>query len=165
MHIIIFFFIFCTTLFFCRKTEDYYLPRIVSDICGQYTVPFGDGVVSTIDTCIGSEICEELFTANRCERVSFEEVICYITLSLSLLLSLHSHSPHISMGLDGVEIFTNASGSHHQLRKLHQRIDLIQSASSKVKSAATEIYRIFSKIWHRINDYAQILFLLRSNFP
>ena len=54
------------TVFFCRKTEDYYLPRIVSDICGQYTVPFGDGVVSTIDTCIGSEICEELFTANRC---------------------------------------------------------------------------------------------------
>ena len=50
---------------FCRKTEDFYLPRIVSDICGQYTVPFGDGVISTIDTCIGSEICEELFTANR----------------------------------------------------------------------------------------------------
>ena len=54
-----------TNYCYCRKTEDYYLPRIVSSICGQYTVPFGDGVISTIDTCIGSEICEELFTANR----------------------------------------------------------------------------------------------------
>ena len=51
--------------YFYRKTEDYYLPRIISDICGQYIVPFGDGVVSTIDTCIGSEICEELYTASR----------------------------------------------------------------------------------------------------
>ena len=58
--------------FLCRKTEDYYLPRIISDICGQYTVPFGDGVVSTIDTCIGSEICEELFTANRFEFLLYE---------------------------------------------------------------------------------------------
>jgi len=36
------------------------------------------------------------------------------------------------MGLDGVEIFTNGSGSHHELRKLNRRIDLIQMATSKV---------------------------------
>jgi NAD+ synthase (glutamine-hydrolysing) len=30
------------------------------------------------------------------------------------------------MGLDGCEIFTNSSGSHHELRKLNNRIDLIQ---------------------------------------
>ena len=36
------------------------------------------------------------------------------------------------MGLDGVEIFTNGSGSYHELRKLHKRVDLIRSATSKV---------------------------------
>lgn len=43
-------------------------------------------------------------------------------------------SPHILMGLDGVEIFTNSSGSHHELRKLHRRIDLIKEATQKVRS-------------------------------
>ena len=41
-------------------------------------------------------------------------------------------SPHISMGLDGVEVFTNSSGSHHELRKLDTRIDLIKAATAKV---------------------------------
>lgn len=41
-------------------------------------------------------------------------------------------SPHILMGLDGVEIFTNSSGSHHELRKLHTRIELIKEATLKV---------------------------------
>lgn len=36
------------------------------------------------------------------------------------------------MGLDGVEIFTNSSGSHHELRKLYTRIDLIKEATQKV---------------------------------
>jgi hypothetical protein len=31
----------------------------------QTKVPFGDAVVSTIDTCIGVELCEELFTPAR----------------------------------------------------------------------------------------------------
>lgn len=35
------------------------------------------------------------------------------------------------MGLDGIEIFTNSSGSHHELRKLSLRIDLIRSATLK----------------------------------
>lgn len=37
------------------------------------------------------------------------------------------------MGLDGVEIFTNSSGSHHELRKLHTRVDLIKEATTKVE--------------------------------
>ena len=41
-------------------------------------------------------------------------------------------SPHIHMGLDGVELFANGSGSHHELRKLNRRIDLITMATSKV---------------------------------
>jgi NAD+ synthase (glutamine-hydrolysing) len=35
------------------------------------------------------------------------------------------------MSLDGVEIFTNGSGSHHEFRKLHARIDLIREATVK----------------------------------
>lgn len=41
-------------------------------------------------------------------------------------------SPHIQMGLDGVEIFTNSSASHHELRKADQRVNLIKSATTKV---------------------------------
>ncbi|MCJ1289338.1 glutamine-dependent NAD(+) synthetase [Xylographa carneopallida] len=40
-------------------------------------------------------------------------------------------SPHMPMSLDGVEIFTNSSGSHHELRKLNTRIDLIKEATLK----------------------------------
>ncbi|KAK4690315.1 hypothetical protein P7C70_g9617, partial [Phenoliferia sp. Uapishka_3] len=87
-----------------RKTEEYWLPSIVGEVTGQTTVPFGDAVISTPDTCIGVEMCEELFTPN---------------------------APHIDMGLDGVEIFTNSSGSHHELRKLSTRIDLIKEATLK----------------------------------
>jgi NAD+ synthase (glutamine-hydrolysing) len=40
-------------------------------------------------------------------------------------------SPHINLGLNGVEIVTNSSGSHHSLRKLDTRIKLIQEATRK----------------------------------
>ncbi|KAI0683830.1 glutamine-dependent NAD(+) synthetase with GAT domain-containing protein [Cytidiella melzeri] len=88
-----------------RQVEDHYLPRIIHAVSGQTKVPFGDAVVSTVDTCIGVELCEELFTPA---------------------------SPHILMGLDGVEIFTNSSGSHHELRKLYTRIELIKEATLKL---------------------------------
>ncbi|XP_048340740.1 glutamine-dependent NAD(+) synthetase isoform X5 [Sphaerodactylus townsendi] len=87
-----------------RQVEDYFLPRMIQEITNQETVPFGDAVLATIDTCIGSEICEELWTPN---------------------------SPHIEMGIDGVEIFTNSSASHHVLRKAHTRVDLVNSAMTK----------------------------------
>uniref|UniRef100_A0A671FWD7 Glutamine-dependent NAD(+) synthetase n=1 Tax=Rhinolophus ferrumequinum TaxID=59479 RepID=A0A671FWD7_RHIFE len=87
-----------------RQTEEYFLPRMIQDLTKQETVPFGDAVLATRDTCIGSEICEELWTP---------------------------HSPHVDMGLDGVEIFTNASGSHHVLRKAHTRVDLVTMATAK----------------------------------
>ncbi|XP_045039340.2 glutamine-dependent NAD(+) synthetase isoform X2 [Desmodus rotundus] len=87
-----------------RHTEEYFLPRMLQDLTKQETVPFGDAVLATRDTCIGSEICEELWMP---------------------------HSPHIDMGLDGVEIFTNASGSHHVLRKAHARVDLVTMATTK----------------------------------
>jgi NAD+ synthase (glutamine-hydrolysing) len=87
-----------------RTLEEHYLPRMIREITEQTTVPFGDGVIATNDTVIGTELCEELFTPN---------------------------SPHISMSLDGVEIFTNSSCSHHELRKLNKRLDLIKGATQK----------------------------------
>ncbi|KAJ6261440.1 hypothetical protein Dda_4110 [Drechslerella dactyloides] len=85
-----------------RCTEMYYLPRMITEITGQAQVLFGDAVISTPDSCIGAETCEELFTPD---------------------------SPHIPMGLDGVEVVTNSSGSHHELRKLNTRIELIRNAT------------------------------------
>uniref|UniRef100_A0A672GNU8 Glutamine-dependent NAD(+) synthetase n=1 Tax=Salarias fasciatus TaxID=181472 RepID=A0A672GNU8_SALFA len=70
----------------------------------QDTVPFGDCVLSTKDTCIGTEMCEEMWNPD---------------------------SPHTYMGLDGVEIFTNSSASHHELRKADQRVNLVKSATTK----------------------------------
>ncbi|XP_061819825.1 glutamine-dependent NAD(+) synthetase [Nerophis lumbriciformis] len=87
-----------------RKVEEYFLPRMIQLVTGQDTVSFGDCVLSTKDTCIGTEMCEELW---------------------------HPTSPHIQMGLDGVEIFTNSSASHHVLRKAGQRMNLIKSATTK----------------------------------
>uniref|UniRef100_A0AAZ3S9S3 Glutamine-dependent NAD(+) synthetase n=1 Tax=Oncorhynchus tshawytscha TaxID=74940 RepID=A0AAZ3S9S3_ONCTS len=68
------------------------------------TVPFGDCILSTKDTCIGSEMCAELW---------------------------NPRSPHVDMGLDGVEIFTNSSASYHELRKADHRVNLVKSATMK----------------------------------
>lgn len=87
-----------------RTTEDFYLPRMISAITGQKTVPIGDAVISTLDTCIGFEVCEELWC---------------------------SDSPHIPLSLDGVEIICNGSGSHTQLRKNYILADLVKCATMK----------------------------------
>lgn len=84
--------------------EHFVLPPVIQKVTEQQSVPFGDAVIHTLDTCIGTETCEELFTPQ---------------------------SPHIAMSLDGVEIITNSSGSHHELRKLNKRLDLIASATSR----------------------------------
>ncbi|XP_037344390.2 glutamine-dependent NAD(+) synthetase [Pungitius pungitius] len=94
-----------------RQVEEYFLPRIIQEVTGQDTVPFGDCVLSTKDTCIGTEICAELW---------------------------NPRSPHIQMGLDGVEIFTNSSASHHELRKADLRVDLVRSAT--IKSGGIYLY-------------------------
>ncbi|CCF58117.1 hypothetical protein KAFR_0D04690 [Kazachstania africana CBS 2517] len=84
--------------------EDFVLPPEIQKVTDQKVVSFGDAVINTLDTCIGAETCEELFTPQ---------------------------SPHIAMSLDGVEIITNSSGSHHELRKLNKRLDLILNATSR----------------------------------
>lgn len=104
---------------------------MISTITGQKTVPFGDAVIATRDTCIGSEICEELYIADN---------------------------THIHMAEDGVEIFTNGSGSHHELRKLDKRLNLIVNGTARVGLSfiickqhtvrSTVIYMF--KIWHTV---------------
>ncbi|KAI9684096.1 MAG: glutamine-dependent NAD(+) synthetase [Trizodia sp. TS-e1964] len=87
-----------------RQHEVFYLPEAISNIHGQFTCTIGDAVIATRDTSFAPETCEELFTP---------------------------HGPHIDQSLDGVEIFTNSSGSHHSLRKLKTRLDLIIEATKK----------------------------------
>lgn len=87
-----------------RTVEDFYLPRIVQKYTGQTTVLFGDAVIATNDTCIGYEICEELWTPN---------------------------STHIPLCMDGIEIIVNSSGSYMELRKSAIVLDLIKSATFK----------------------------------
>ncbi len=49
----------------------------------------GDAALSFSDTTLAAETCEELFTPR---------------------------APHIALSLSGIEIISNGSGSHHQLR-------------------------------------------------
>ena len=84
--------------------DQHALPRMIREITQQDTVPFGEAAIATRDTTLAVETCEELFAVDN---------------------------PHAYLGLDGVEILTNGSGSHHELRKLHRRIDLIQGATAK----------------------------------
>ena len=46
--------------------EEYYLPRIITKVTGQNKVPIGDAVISTLDSCVGCETCEELFSIYNC---------------------------------------------------------------------------------------------------
>ena len=87
-----------------RELEDFSLPRMITDLTGQITVPFGDGVIALRDTVLGYEICEELW---------------------------NPQSSHIDMGLDGVEIIVNGSGSYMELRKAYVAVELVRSATLK----------------------------------
>ncbi|XP_057419255.1 glutamine-dependent NAD(+) synthetase-like [Lotus japonicus] len=81
---------------------DFQLPSEVSEALGQKYVPFGYGFVKFQDTAIAAEVCEELFVPTP---------------------------PHSELALNGVEVFMNASGSHHQLRKLDLRLRAIIGAT------------------------------------
>ncbi|KAG6419379.1 hypothetical protein SASPL_121599 [Salvia splendens] len=75
--------------------EDFLLPSDISEALLQTTVPFGYGYIQFLDVAIAAEVCEELFSPMP---------------------------PHAELVLKGVEVFLNASGSHHQLRKLDLRL-------------------------------------------
>jgi len=80
------------------------LPLSISQITGQKTAPFGDAALRFPDAVLAAETCEELFTPA---------------------------SPHIDLALGGVDIITNGSGSHHELRKLGRRLDLMRAATAE----------------------------------
>ncbi|XXQ37110.1 Glutamine-dependent NAD(+) synthetase [Plasmodiophora brassicae] len=86
------------------EIDEFAVPDFIAEITGKRTVPFGAAVLRLHDTSVGIELCEELFTPE---------------------------SPHIAQSLNGVEIICNGSGSHQNLKKLHVRTSLIQSAMSK----------------------------------
>mmetsp|Transcript_14531 Transcript_14531/g.25481 ORF Transcript_14531/g.25481 Transcript_14531/m.25481 type:complete len:725 (-) Transcript_14531:171-2345(-) len=87
------------------EAEPHALPANLVAVCGgQRETTFGDAVLCADDALIAPETCEELFTPR---------------------------APHIDLALQGVEVISNGSGSHHQLRKLSQRLDLIKNATAK----------------------------------
>lgn len=90
------------------QTEEFSLPRLISRKTEQKTCPIGDALIAARDTCLGHEICEELWNVK---------------------------STHIDMSLSGAEIIVNSSGSYMELRKSNVIADLVQSASSKAGGA------------------------------
>lgn len=85
--------------------EKHLLPSTFFVKFGQRDAPFGLYHVECADgTAIGCESCEELWTPQ---------------------------ASHIDLALRGVEIIGNGSGSHHELRKLSTRIELMMSATRK----------------------------------
>jgi len=92
-----------------RKTVDtFQLPKEIRDVTEQKTCPIGDAYMQFSDATLASETCEELFTPA---------------------------APHVDLALAGVSIVTNGSGSHHQLRKLDTRLELMRNATRKAGGA------------------------------
>lgn len=90
------------------ELDEYLLPPMIQKLTSQKYVPFGAAILELNDTRIATELCEEMFTPK---------------------------SPHILYALNGVEIYCNGSGSHHNLRKLNKRVELIKGASARCGGA------------------------------
>jgi len=87
------------------RAEELVLPGAFRQKFQQGKAPFGLQSLQFGDgVMVGCESCEELWTPK---------------------------ATHIELALLGVEIFGNGSGSHHELRKLNQRLELIVSATRK----------------------------------
>ena len=83
------------------ETEDFLLPSCVARVLSpsQERCRFGDAMVELgCGTRVASETCEELWSPNP---------------------------PHIQYSLAGAHIIMNGSGSHHTLRKLDKRLQLV----------------------------------------
>lgn len=105
-----------------RETEEHHLPRMIAAVTGQTVVPIGDAVISTRDTCIGNASITNKI--NRITRYSFQ--------GFEVCEELwNPQSSHVAMGLDGVEIICNSSGSYMELRKAYVTVDLVKSATMK----------------------------------
>ena len=94
-----------------KQWEWFELPEHIQGKTGQKMVHFGDVIMKTSDSppiSVGIEMCEELFAPDPANN---------------------------ALALDGVDIICNSSGSHHELRKLNKRVDLILAASAKTRAA------------------------------
>lgn len=90
-----------------RAVEELQLPDVVraATASGRATAPIGPAVVECDDgSTVACESCEELWAPD---------------------------APHITYSLMGVDIIANASGSHHVLRKLSSRVELLTAATRK----------------------------------
>ena len=79
------------------------LPACVTAVAGQAAAPFGDAGLRLADATLAVELCEELFVPA---------------------------APHVRAALSGAEVLANGSGSHTQLRKLAQRVELLRGATA-----------------------------------
>jgi len=87
------------------KEDEILLPEFWKEKFDQIKSPFGLMSIQTSDgKTVGCESCEELWTPR---------------------------STHIELSLNGVEIIGNGSGSHHELRKLNARLELMVNATRK----------------------------------
>ena len=87
------------------RVDDYTLPEVIQQLPrNQRRCRIGEVAFEALDGSFASETCEELWTPN---------------------------SPHSMYSLAGIEIILNSSGSHHELRKLDTRINLITEATAK----------------------------------
>lgn len=88
-----------------RRVDDYALPKVIQQLpLGQKRCRIGEVAFEALDASFATETCEELWTPN---------------------------SPHSMYSLAGIEIVLNSSGSHHELRKLDTRVNLITEATAK----------------------------------
>lgn len=87
------------------ELSSFTLPDILREVTGQVTSPIGIAMIKTRESIIATEICEELWCPDNI---------------------------HVEQALLGAEIICNGSGSHHQLRKLSDRLMLMQDATRKV---------------------------------
>jgi NAD+ synthase (glutamine-hydrolysing) len=92
-----------------RGIERFTMPACISALpAGQTWCDIGFAALRLRDGILGAETCEELFTPDP---------------------------PHIQLLLSGCDVIVNGSGSHHQLRKLNTRVELMQGATDKVGGA------------------------------
>lgn len=87
-----------------REVEEYPLPPVISEIVGQESVPFGDGIIATKDSTIGYDICEELWNPESC---------------------------HLLQCLDGAEIISNGLGSLEEYGRPGLGYEMVQMATVK----------------------------------
>lgn len=87
-----------------RALEAHMLPECITAVAGQTEAPFGPALLRFADGAVlGLETCEELWAPSP---------------------------SHVPAYLAGAHVVANASASHHRLRKLAQRVDLVARATT-----------------------------------